>query len=118
MYRLLYGPESIWLLLLLITQVAVRYNHAYQGKLDDIFSQMWWIVPALELIIFMSFNYIECKVILLPWRLWISGLIFGHFIMDNTVASISVQNPGTGTIYILGMIGVVISLIIASVIFK
>jgi hypothetical protein len=115
---LLFSPELIWLVLLMIAKMVARLNLQYQGKWDESITHIWWIIPVMSWIIFSIFNGMKVEVPYIHLRMWVSGVVFGHLILITLIESITEQNPGTGTIYILGMIVIFVSLVFTTFFFN
>ncbi|MEI6409113.1 MAG: hypothetical protein WCR52_07010 [Bacteroidota bacterium] len=102
--RLLLGPEILWLLFF---QTVRHYAHS--GVWDTATCDKWSIrmtyivpfvlVPLSSLPIFLPF-------VVKPWfiaRFFIASLVGGHYVLQKGLQAHSVQGPGIGTAYMLGI---------------
>ena len=48
-------------------------------------------------------------------RIWIVGIIGGHFVLNRSLQAHSEQGPGVGTAYMMGIIFIFIVLVIGSI---
>ena len=112
------GPELCWGLAYLIAGRLAAANGAPPHALDKVVESFYWIVPLLALATFALWFF---PVVVKDWlllRVWILGLVGGHYVLDRALGAYSEQGPGIGTAYIIGMMLVLGALIVGSVVVK
>ncbi len=115
MTKYLIGPEIYWGLIYILTMLAIENNTPPYFKFDNELENAWYLVPSLALGTFCIYLWPEVEKNWLFVRIWISGLVMGHFILEAMTEAHSQQNVGIGMIYISGMIILIIALIAGSI---
>ena len=98
------GPELLWVLYYVIIVIITRLTHSPVKGMDSFWISMAYIVPLILLP--LSFLLYYFPGVIRPWlliRLWIAGLVGGHFVLSKALLAHSEQGPGVGTAYMLGM---------------
>ncbi len=104
MLRLLIGPELFWILLYVLAMSISKSNLSHSKSMNDFIQNAWMYVPLISMVVFGLWNIpmVEKKGLLV--RVWISGLLGAHFVVEKMLGSINIQDPGIGTSYIVGML--------------
>ena len=100
----LIGPELLWLVYYLIIVAITKATHSPVKSMDSFWVPMAYIIPLVFLP--LSFILYYVPVVIKPWllpRLWIAGIIGGHFVLSKALLAHSEQGPGVGTAYMMGM---------------
>ena len=72
--------------------------------MDSLWINTIYIVPLILLPLTFGLYYVPAAI--KPWlllRIWIVGLVGGHFVLNKCLMSHSEGGPGVGTAYIVGM---------------
>lgn len=104
MIHFLPGPELFWLLIYIAAIFIARANVPPQKALEQFLDTCWFWVPFMAL---LSFSIWWCPLVEKDWlmlRIWLSGLLGGHFTLEKLIKALSTQGPGTGMGYLAGMI--------------
>lgn len=118
MTRYLIGPELFWLLLYAAAVLLGKMNTAPKFPLDNFIDTLWLWVPAVSLLVFGLWwiPSVERNGLLL--RVWITGIVGGHFVVEKAINAYSKQGPGTGMGYLAGMLFLFVFLVVGSVFVK
>ena len=115
MNRLLHfliGPELLWVIYYILVVVFIKLSHSPVKSMDSFWLSMAYLIP---LILFpLSFMLYYIPGVIRPWllpRLWLAGIIGGHFVLNKALLAHSEQGPGVGTAYMMGMIILFIALV-------
>ena len=115
MNRLLHfliGPELLWVVYYAIVVIFIKLSHSPVKSMDSFWLSMAYLIP---LILFpLSFMLYYIPGVIRPWllpRLWLAGIIGGHFVLNKALIAHSEQGPGVGTAYMMGMIILFIALV-------
>lgn len=116
--RYLFGPEILWLILYGMAALVAKANVPPSKSLDKFIENCWFWVPLMALLMFALWwlPTVEKRWLLL--RVWIAGLVGGHYVLDRVMRAYSEQGPGIGTAYIMGMIFVFVALVTGSVVVR
>lgn len=88
----------------------------YDHLLD---SHTAFIIPLVLIPVTFGVYYIPGVIRLwLLLRIWIVGLVGGHYMLSKSLSAHSEQGPGVGTAYIMGMGLIFIMLIVGSIYVK
>jgi hypothetical protein len=115
MNRLLHfllGPELLWVVYYGIVALFIKLSHSPVKSMDSFWLSMAYIIPLILLPLSFLLYYIP--VVIRPWllpRLWLAGIIGGHFVLNRALLAHSEQGPGVGTAYMMGMIFLFLALI-------
>jgi hypothetical protein len=116
--KIIIGPELCWMILYMfsvtLSWTNKKSNYAYDGIIENV----WFYVPLLSILIFALFwiPFVEKNWLLA--RIWISGIIMGHVVLETTMKAYSNQGPGIGMGYLAGMLFLFIILVIGSIVVK
>ena len=99
------GPELYWVLIYAFIVFLIKTTNAPVKYMDDWWERLGFIVPLI--LIPLSFSlywlpFIPKKLLLL--RLIVSCMIGSHYVLDRGLHAHTEQNPGTGTIYLMGIL--------------
>lgn len=114
MIRFILGPELFWLIAYWIAVFLAAKNKSPNHTFDSMIEQSWFWVPVLA---FLSFGLFWVQIVETKWlmgRIWLSGLLACHFILELLTEAYSDQGPGIGMTYLVGMIFVFIALLVGS----
>ncbi len=84
--------------------------------MDSFWVNMAYIIPLV--LIPLTFGLYYFPGVIRPWlllRIWIVGIVGGHYVLSKSLSAHSEQGPGVGTAYIMGMIFIIIMLVIGSI---
>ena len=115
MNRLLHfliGPELLWVVYYAIVVIFIKLSHSPVKSMDSFWLSMVYIIPLVLLPLSFMLYYIPG--VIRPWllpRLWLAGIIGGHFVLNKALIAHSEQGPGVGTAYMMGMIILFIALV-------
>jgi hypothetical protein len=102
--HLFIGPELLWLVYYFLIILIIRWTHPPAKSLDPFWISFTYIIPLVLLP--LSFILYYVPGVIRPWlllRLWIAGIVGGHYVLSAALRAHSEQGPGVGTAYILGM---------------
>ncbi len=118
MTRFLLGPELFWLLLYAAATLLGKFNKAPKFPIDDFIGTLWFWIPAVSVLVFGLWwiPLVEKNWLLL--RVWIFGLIGGHFVIEKAFGAYSQPGPGSGMGWIGGMIFLFFFLVVGSIFIK
>jgi hypothetical protein len=116
--KILLGPELCWIILYGLALGVARANKKSSFAYDAIIENVWFYIPLISVMIFGLYwvPIVEKNWLLL--RIWIAGIIMGHFVLETMLASYSQQGPGIGMGYLAGIILLFILLVVGSIIVK
>lgn len=112
----LLGPELVWVLYYILVLLIIRLTNSPTKSMDDFWVNMAFIIPLILLPLTFALYYIPVvphKLLLL--RLWIAGMIGGHFVLNKALLAHSEQGPGVGTAYMMGMGFAIFVLIVGTI---
>ena len=118
MPKYIIGPELLWLVLYLVAHFMAKMNTPPKYSFDNLIEKSWLWVPALLFLTFGLFWVSRAEKNWLLLRIWIVGLVMGHFVLETLMKAFSKQGPGIGMGYIAGIIFIGIVLIAGSIIVK
>lgn len=118
MTRLLLGPELFWLLLYAAAALVAKANIPPTNAMDDFIDRCWFWIPAVSMLVFGLWWIPSVEKNWLLLRVWIFGLIGGHFVAEKAISAYSNQGPGTGMGYLAAMIFVFVGLVAGSIFIK
>lgn len=114
--RLLVGPEAFWLLCYLAATLVVGNKTVHSKTIEQFIQTCWFSVPLLVLLTFALWWVPVVEKDWLLMRVWVAGLLGGHFTLLKIINASAVQNSGTGMGYLAGMIFLIVFLIAGSII--
>src|SRR6187401_69129 len=115
MNRLLHfliGPELLWVIYYILVVVFIKLSHSPVKSMDSFWLSMAYLIPLILLP--LSFMLYFIPGVIRPWllpRLWLAGIIGGHFVLNKALLAHSEQTPGVGTAYMMGLIILFIALV-------
>lgn len=110
------GPELFWLLLYITATLLKKANAMPSKALDDIIEYLWFWIPAISILVFGLWWIPSVEKNGLLLRVWIFGLLGGHFVLEKALSAYSNQGPGIGMGYLGGLMLEFAVLIIGSVV--
>lgn len=118
MLNLIIGPELLWLGLYALALGLAKMNaappHAFDHFLENL--HLWIALAVLLTFALWYVPFVEKNWLLT--RVWLVCLVGGHHVLDKGLQGHSEQGPGIGTVYIVGMIMLLVALIAGSVFVK
>lgn len=118
MMRYLLGPEIFWLFLYIGAIALGRANTPPSKEIDNIIEYLWFWIPAISLLVFTLWWIPSVEKNWLLLRVWIFGILGGHFVLERALTAYSNQGPGIGMGYLAGMLLLLVFLVIGSVLIK
>ena len=118
MTRYLIGPELFWLLLYLAATLVAKANTPPTNAMDDFIDQCWFWIPAVSMLVFGLWWMPSVEKNWLLLRVWVFGIVGGHFVTEKTISAYSSQGPGTGMGYLAAMLFLFFGLVVGSVFIK
>ncbi len=118
MTRYLLGPELFWLLMYAAAIFLGKANTAPKFPLNDFIDAMWLSIPAVSLLVFGLWWIPSVDKNWLLLRVWIVGIVGGHFVIEKAFNAYSQPGPGSGMGYLAGMMFLFISLVAGSIFVK
>jgi hypothetical protein len=115
-YNILIGPETLWMIFYAIVVLVIKVTSSPVKSMDSFWSSMAYIVPFI--LIPLTFLLYYFPGVIKDWlllRIWIVGLVGGHFILNKSMLAYSEQGSGIGTAYLMGLIFVIVGLIAGSI---
>lgn len=109
--KYLFGPEAYWLIIFLFSRYIARLNTKPLFTFDFIIVEAWLLIPVLSLGVFWLYRMPGIETDRLIFRIWVSGIVFGHLVMNTLTNAYSDQGPGIGSAYIAAMILIFIGLL-------
>ena len=113
----LLGPELLWIIFYLLVTIIIKATHSPIKSMDSFWVNMAFIVPLV--LIPLTFGLYFIPGVIHKWlllRIWVVGIIGGHYVLNRSLEVHSEGGPGVGTAYIMGM-GMVFFALIAGSIF-
>ena len=116
--KILLGPEVYWIILYIFSILLSIANKKPAYTYNAIVENAWFYVPLLSIIVFGLFwvPFVEKNWLLA--RIWVTGIIMGHFVLEKMLSAYSSQGPGIGMGYLAGMLLLFILLVVGSVFVK
>ncbi len=118
MTRYLLGPELFWLLMYLAASLVAKANHPPTKGMDHFIESLWFWIPAVSMLVFALWWLPAVEKDWLLLRVWVFGLLGGHFVLEKALSAHSKQGPGIGMGYLAGLILLFIGLVAGSVFIK
>ncbi|MBK9981695.1 MAG: hypothetical protein IPP15_04605 [Saprospiraceae bacterium] len=112
----LIGPELLWVFFYMLVVLLIKMTHSPIKSMDSFWVNTAFIIPLVLIPITFGLYYIPG--VIRPWlllRIWIVGIVGGHYVLSKSLSAHSEQGPGVGTAYIMGMGIIFIVLIIGSI---
>jgi hypothetical protein len=115
----LIGPELLWIIFYALVVLIIKTTNSPIKSMDSFWVNTAFIIPLV--LIPLTFGLYYVPGVIRPWlllRIWIVGLVGGHYVLSRGLSAHSEQGPGVGTAYIMGMLFVIIMLIAGSIFAK
>lgn len=112
----LIGPELLWVFFYMVVVILIKMTHAPIKSMDSFWVNTAFIIPLI--LIPITFGLYFIPGVIRPWlllRIWIVGILGGHYVLSKSLSAHSEQGPGVGTAYIMGMIFLLIVLLAGSI---
>lgn len=109
----LLGPECLWTVFYGLVLAIGKWSASPVKSMDGFWLTMTYVVSLA--LIPMTFALYYVPGVIKSWlllRIWISGLVGGHIVLNTSLLAHSEQGPGVGTAYIVGM-GLVFMVLVA-----
>ncbi|MBK7808240.1 MAG: hypothetical protein IPJ51_18385 [Saprospiraceae bacterium] len=116
--KIVLGPELYWVLLYMLSIILAWANKRSNFVYDDIIENVWFYIPVISVMIFGLYWIPIVEKNWLMARIWISGIVMGHFVLETLLESYSQQGPGIGMGYLAGMLLLFIILVAGSIVVK
>ena len=116
--RFIIGPELFWLILYIIATIIAKGNAPPTKAMDDFIESCWYWIPLISTLIFALWYIPTVEKNWLLLRVWIVGLVGGHFVLEKAVSAYGKQGPGIGMAYLAGLLFIFIILIVGSIFIK
>jgi hypothetical protein len=118
MMRFLLGPELFWLLLYVAATLVAKANVPPSQAIDHFIDQCWFWIPAISMLVFGLWWIPSVERDWLLLRVWLFGLIGGHFVAEKVFSAYSNQGSGAGMGYVAAMIFLFVGLVGGSIFIK
>jgi len=115
-FQILVGPEALWLLYYLVATLMVKTKGSQTKTKAYIIQTCWFWIPLLSLFSFSLWWFPSVEKEWLLLRVWLAGLLGGHFTLEKIMNASPTQNSGTGMGYLAGMIFLIFFLICGSLV--
>jgi hypothetical protein len=114
--HLLIGPELLWVVFYGIVLLIIKLTGSPVKSMDRFWESTTYIIPF----IFVTITFLSYYLpgVIRDWlllRIWIAGLVGGHFVLDQSLNAYSEQGPGIGTAYMVGIIFIFFVLVAGSI---
>jgi hypothetical protein len=116
--KIVLGPELYWVLLYMLSIILAWANKRSNFVYDDIIENVWFYIPVISVMIFGLYWIPIVEKNWLMARIWISGIVIGHFVLETLLESYSQQGPGIGMGYLAGMLLLFFILLAGSIVVK
>jgi hypothetical protein len=113
---ILIGPELLWGFFYLVVLVIIKVTASPVKSMDDFWVSTAYLIPLILLPLTFLLYYVPG--VIHDWmllRIWIVGILGGHFVLNRSLNAHSVGGPGVGTAYMMGIIFIFIILVIGSI---
>lgn len=113
---ILIGPELLWCFFYLVVVVVIKMTSSPIKSMDNFWVSTAYFIPLILLPLTFLLYYFPG--VIKDWmllRIWIVGIIGGHFVLNRSLQAHSEQGPGVGTAYMMGIIFIFIILVIGSI---
>jgi len=112
----LIGPELLWFLFYILALFIIRISASPVKTMDNFWVSTAYMIPLVLIPLTFMLYYVPGAI--RDWmllRIWIAGIIGGHFVLNRSLLAHSEQGPGVGTAYMMGMALIFLTLLIGSV---
>ncbi|MBK9270335.1 MAG: hypothetical protein IPM48_01965 [Saprospiraceae bacterium] len=101
--RYLLGPELFWGILYIGAIWIGKLNLTTTKPLDQFIESLWFWIPAASVLVFGLWWIPNVEKSYLLLRVWICGLLGGHWVIEKALLAYSQQGPGIGMGYLAGL---------------
>lgn len=112
--RYIASPEFFWFLFYLVARLTARLNRDKAGELDSVIENAWFYVPLFVMLTFSLYWIPAAPKTWLLLRIWLTGILMGHVVLNTLMTAYSEQGPGIGMGYLAGILFILIVLIAGS----
>ena len=116
--RYLLGPELFWLLLYFAAIIVGKMNTPPTKAVDNFIDTSWFYIPAVSVLVFGLWWIPSVEKNWLLLRVWMVGLVGGHFVIEKTFSAYSNPGPGSGMGYLVALMFEFIVLVAGSIFVK
>lgn len=116
--KIMLGPELCWIILYVLSICLAWTNKKSTYAYDGIIENAWFYIPVVSALIFGLYWMPLIEKNWLLTRIWISGIIMGHLVLETILKAYSNQGPGIGMGYLVGMLFLFIILVVGSIVVK
>ena len=113
---ILIGPELLWCFFYLVVVAVIKMTSSPIKSMDNFWVSTAYLIPLILLPLTFMLYYIPGAF--REWmllRIWIVGILGGHFVLNRSLNAHSEGGPGVGTAYMMGIIFIFIILVIGSI---
>src|SRR6186713_558790 len=113
---ILIGPELLWCFFYVVLLLIIKMTASPVKSMDNFWVSTAYLIPLVLLP--LTFMLYYAPGVIKDWmllRIWIVGILGGHFVLNRSLQAHSEQGPGVGTAYMMGIIFIFIILLIGSI---
>ena len=102
--HLLIGPELLWVFFYMVVLILIKVTASPVKTMDNFWVSTAYLIPLV--LIPLTFLLYYMPGVIRDWlllRIWIVGIVGGHFVLNRSLLAHSEQGPGVGTAYMMGM---------------
>lgn len=113
---ILVGPELLWCFFYVVVLIIIKMTSSPIKSMDNFWVSTSWLIPLILIPLTFLLYYVPGAI--RDWmllRIWIVGILGGHFLLNRSLNAHSEGGPGVGTAYMMGIILVFIMLVIGSI---
>jgi hypothetical protein len=112
------GPELFWLIFYLVVTVLAKANNPPNKTIEDLIQTCWFSIPVISLLVFALWWIPSVEKNWLFLRVWVTGMLGAHFVLERAINASSWKGPGAGTGYLAGILFVIIFLVVGTIFVK
>ncbi|MBL7828126.1 MAG: hypothetical protein JNJ57_15960 [Saprospiraceae bacterium] len=116
--RYLIGPELFYALMYAGATLLGQANQPANKSLDSFIEKLWFWIPVACLLVFALWWIPSVEKRWLLLRVWITGIIGGHLVIERALRAYSEQGPGIGMGYLAGIMLQFILLVVGTIFIK
>ena len=112
----LVGPELLWVIFYFIVLLVIRLTNSPIKSMDSFWVNTSFLIPLILIPLTFMIYFIPGSIH--KWmllRIWIVGIIGGHYVLNKSLLAHSEQGPGVGTAYMMGMALIFIMLVLGTI---
>lgn len=113
---ILVGPELLWCFFYVVVLIIIKMTSSPIKSMDNFWVSTAWLIPLILIPLTFLLYYVPGAI--RDWmllRIWIVGIIGGHFVLNRSLNAHSEGGPGVGTAYMMGIILIFIVLVVGSI---